>query len=382
MKNFKSFLTESARPNLHIEHIEEEVFNKGVIGTKTAIAFLKDFCNFLEGTEHKVRPSIKWDGRPAIICGQHPETNKFFVGTKSVFNVGIPKINYTTEDIDKNYADKPDLAKRLKIVLKELSGLQIEGVVQGDLLFVKEDLRLIAHNHTQYVAFSPNTITYAIPAQSALGKSLIESSVGMSFHTQFTGSTLNTLHPTQTPPTVKGTPHVAVLKTALSNSTKISKEDINKLKARLDAIMTQVESIDATTLDTIGANPAYQRLLKQYVNSRIVLGESISSDEHYLNNLFEFAETHSKKFVGYFLENRAQIKQVFELVESINSIKTTILQKITSIQEMQMFVESNHMFSETSIEGVVLTNPLGKSLKLVNRLEFSHKNFLKNKNLI
>ena len=38
---------------------------------------------------------------PAIVCGINPENNKFFVGTKSVFN-RTPKINYTVSDINRN----------------------------------------------------------------------------------------------------------------------------------------------------------------------------------------------------------------------------------------------------------------------------------------
>ena len=40
MLNFKSFLTESK--NVHMEHIEELIFNEGVDGTRKAINFLRD----------------------------------------------------------------------------------------------------------------------------------------------------------------------------------------------------------------------------------------------------------------------------------------------------------------------------------------------------
>ena len=47
-----------------------------------------------------------------IICGVNPENGKFFVGTKSVFNVN-PKINYTTGDIRKNHSG--ELANKLSM---------------------------------------------------------------------------------------------------------------------------------------------------------------------------------------------------------------------------------------------------------------------------
>ena len=52
----------------------------------------------LAGTGDTANITVKWDGAPAIICGINPENGKFFVGTKSVFNV-TPKINYTVRDI-------------------------------------------------------------------------------------------------------------------------------------------------------------------------------------------------------------------------------------------------------------------------------------------
>ena len=34
----------------------------------------------------------KWDGAPSVVCGKHPYTGRFFVGTKSVFNITEPKL--------------------------------------------------------------------------------------------------------------------------------------------------------------------------------------------------------------------------------------------------------------------------------------------------
>ena len=47
--------------------------------------------------------TTKWDGAPAIDCGKNPENGMFFVGTKSVFNKGVPKIGYTEDLIDYHY---------------------------------------------------------------------------------------------------------------------------------------------------------------------------------------------------------------------------------------------------------------------------------------
>ena len=68
---------------------------------ENAIAFLKSLQKMLVGnSSKKVNVTVKWDGA-LIVCGIDPENNKFFVGTKSVFN-RTPKINYTVSDINRN----------------------------------------------------------------------------------------------------------------------------------------------------------------------------------------------------------------------------------------------------------------------------------------
>ena len=48
--------------------------------------------------------SAKIEGSPAIVWGKNPATGKFFVGTKSVFNKKLIKINESHCDIDQNHS--------------------------------------------------------------------------------------------------------------------------------------------------------------------------------------------------------------------------------------------------------------------------------------
>ena len=70
---------------------------------------------------------------------------KFFVGTKSVFNV-TPKINYTTGDIRKNHGGV--VAQKLEICLRYLSKLNIKGILQGDLLFT-DDIKTVNYGWSE-----------------------------------------------------------------------------------------------------------------------------------------------------------------------------------------------------------------------------------------
>ena len=92
--------------------------------------------------------SVKIDGAPAIVWGTNPQTGNFFVGTKSVFNKKLIKINETHDDIDRNHSGV--VANILHHCFDYLP--DFDGIVQGDFLgFGGDD------------TFCPNTITYIFP---------------------------------------------------------------------------------------------------------------------------------------------------------------------------------------------------------------------------
>ena len=105
MLQFNQFLSEASKEgkNLHLEHLEDEVLNRGVVGARQAINFLQSLRDMLAGNsaEH-INVTTKWDGAPAVFCGINPENGKFFVSTKGIFAQNA-KLNYTDEDIDSNH---------------------------------------------------------------------------------------------------------------------------------------------------------------------------------------------------------------------------------------------------------------------------------------
>ena len=187
MFSFKGFQTQDK--NTHLEHLEDDIINRGSKGGENAINFLKSVRNMLAGSSGGVNMTVKWDGAPAIICGVNPENGKFFVGTKSVFNK-TPKINYTNSDIRKNHDGV--VAKKLQVCLTNLSRLNIRGILQGDLLFT-DDLKAVNIDGEKMISFTPNTITYAVPVNSDLGKKIAKAKMGIVFHTQYSGKTMDNL---------------------------------------------------------------------------------------------------------------------------------------------------------------------------------------------
>ena len=102
MKSYKQFLAEASGKNLHMEHLEDEVLNGGVNGTRGAINFLRSLRDMLAGNNKEaVNVTVKWDGAPAICAGIHPN-GKFFVDYKS-----MRRPCFTQSDVDEHFSGGP-----------------------------------------------------------------------------------------------------------------------------------------------------------------------------------------------------------------------------------------------------------------------------------
>ena len=177
---FADFITE--QKNTHMTHIEDKVLYGGVNGTRQAINALRELRDMLAG-ETKSKLSTKWDGAPAIFCGQDPTDGEFFVAKKGVFAKN-PKVYKTEADI-KADIKSGDLADKMTLALKHLPELGIKGVIQGDFLFSKPDLKTDTIDGQKYVTFHPNTIIYAVPYDQA--DALRKAKIGIVWHTTYKG---------------------------------------------------------------------------------------------------------------------------------------------------------------------------------------------------
>jgi len=145
----------------HLEHIEDVILTTGYSGGEAVIGYFTDLYNMLKGSgSSALQVSVKWDGAPAVVCGINPANGKFFVGTKSVFAQSA-KINYTKQDIAANHGTG-DLGEKLLKCLVHLPKLNIQGVVQGDMMFTDNDLTTQDINRGKFITFRPNEIVYAV----------------------------------------------------------------------------------------------------------------------------------------------------------------------------------------------------------------------------
>lgn len=401
MKPFRQYLTESEKKNTHLEHLEDEVFNGGIPGTRRAINFLRGLRDMLLGhSSASVNVTVKWDGAPAVVCGINPENGKFFVATKSAFNKE-PKLNYTHDDILKNHAGSSGLIDKLRVCLDNLPKLGIKGILQGDLLFTKGELQSITHDGEPLVAFRANTITYAVPADSELASKLTAANLGIVFHTTYVGNKIETLRASYgaNVSSLSRIPSVWVTSADFqdeSGSATLTGDETRYVSERLSEIGRQFSDMDPHTIEHIVSNDQLRLMIKTYVNSKVKVGQNIEGSKKYAKGLIAFitdkfnADIEKlktdrgkqgrrdalKSVVSFVRENEDQFILMFLIAALIADVKGVLLKKLRTVASIGTFLETPDGFKVTAPEGFVAVDRIkGNAVKLVDRLEFSRANF-------
>ena len=394
MFSFKGFFTKDK--NTHLEHLEDDIINRGAVGGENAINFLKAVRNMLAGSGKGTNMTVKWDGAPAIICGINPENGKFFVGTKSVFNK-TPKINYTSRDIARNHSGV--VADKLRVCLANLSRLNIKGILQGDLLFT-DDLKSINIDGQKMISFTPNTITYAVPQDSDIGRRIAKAKMGIVFHTQYSGKTMDSLSAGFG--TVRGSSNRNVfLASAGYKSTAVmfSKQELSKFDAQIrmaEGSLKRAKPILDLMSKNISDDTSVGYRLKTYFNyyiknsnagmDKVSVMQKQFRDyyENYINAEIDSRKTPrgKEKFIKakkdnlrFIDRNKSALYMAIASHITLGNAKNTLLQKMSQIQSIGNFIRTSTGYRVTAPEGYVAVDSVAGAIKLVDRLEFSRQNF-------
>ena len=399
-----------AKANLHLEHIEDEIFNTGVDGARQSILFLLSLSKMLSsGSKGVKNVTVKWDGAPAVFVGEHPETGEFIVAKKGLF-AKKQEFYRTHKEIDEKLSG--DLADKFHMCLDNFKGLDIKGILQGDLMFTKGDLENKKINGESYVTFQPNTIMYAIPSTSKLASTMRKANVGVVWHTTYKGDTLSTM---------KASFGADISK--LKKSSKVWMDDASYNDVSGTATFTMKDSAEITRLmsragkvfQSISA-PQLNKFLKMqesmiagatyktYHNSRVRAQDNLLKLNYkkHADGYFKFAEERLQKEIDklkspkgkeakqknmnmFLSEIRKSLPILVKLVEFqalINYGKTKILYKLNKAKQLtSLFVKKDNGFDVVAPEGfVAIDDNLGGAVKLVDRMEFSLNNFTVQKN--
>ena len=398
MKKFTNYITEEK--NTHMEHLEDSVLNFGVQGARDAINFLQSLRDMLSGsTARPIDTTVKWDGAPAIFAGVDPSDGQFFVAKKGIFNKS-PKIYKRPSEIDEDLSG--DLADKFKIALEELPKLGITGVVQGDFLYSNDTLKTEVIDGEKYITFHPNTIVYAVPYNSDLGRTIRTSRIGIVWHTTYTGDTFESMKASfgkdisAKLSKVKQVWHTdATYRDVSGNATMTEKETATVTRLLSQAGKT-FRGIDAKVLNAIANNDEIKTRIKTHFNTKVRAGEKISNPRNHVRGLVNYViqyydkQIESKKTEkgkAPWIEKKKQMMQffgssnisdlvkIFTLMNMIIDAKELIIQKMDRASSIGTFLKKANGFEVTAPEGYVAINHMGDAVKLVNRMEFSRANF-------
>ena len=404
--NFTEYLTEGKEgKNLHLEHIEDQVLNRGVAGAREAINFLQSLRNMLAGhADTKMNITTKWDGAPAVFAGTNPENGKFFVGTKGIFAKNA-KLNYTDDDIDRNHPAE-GLNVKLKMALRYLPKLGIKGILQGDMMFSKGDLKKETIDGENYITFQPNTIVYAVPTSSKLAQMMMAAQVGIVFHTSYTGQKMEDMKASFNIDigrlaTTKDVWFRDASFTDASGSATFTEEETKQITTILSLAGRTFQTIPALTLNRISSSDTILEYIKTFNNTKVREGKKITDTRAHTLELVRFVEAKLNKEIAkvkredtkrkkaaekteimrFFRSSAMSLKTIFDLQNLLVDAKLMIIRKLETIKSIGTFIRTDDGFRITAPEGfVAVSKTTGGALKLVDRLEFSQANFTAAKN--
>jgi|TARA_B100001105_G_C22383004_1_gene440528 hypothetical protein len=402
MKSYKQFLIEASGKNLHMEHLEDEVLNGGVNGTRGAINFLRSLRDMLAGNNKEaVNVTVKWDGAPAAVAGIHPN-GKFFVDYKS-----MRKPCFTQSDVDEHFGGGP-LHPKMSALLEHLPKLNIPGnIFHGDVLWTdNKDKKIKTIDKEKYVTFTPNTITYAVPLNTELAKKIIAAKVGIVFHTTYrtTGADdLNDLRAEFGADINLWSSHRDVWAvnadfTDLSGSATFTQSDTTKVTGMLSELGKDFNKVNGRFLDNISKDNIIRTHIKTFMNTKVREGEFVDNYKRSAKDCVKWIENKMQKEVGKLKSERGrqrkqmtvdgymktlngsmdQIEIIFRLMSLINNIKLFIVKKLEEVKGItNTFIKTSSGYRVTKPEGFVAIDTFDnqKGLKLVNRMEFSRINF-------
>ena len=400
LREFRNIVEAPEGKNLHLEHIEDLIFIKGAAGAKEALQYINSVRDMLEeGGSVGKGLTVKWDGAPAIFVGTDPADGKFFVGTKGVFSQ-TGKLVKTPQDLDR-YGYEGNLRKKLALVLQLLPKLGIKGVVQGDLMYTKDDLQDGEIDGRDSFIFQPNTITYAVPKDSELGKRIAQSQMGIIFHTSYEGDSMADMQASF------GVDISGYNKTNdvwfddatykdLSGQASLTPQENKQLMIGVNDTAKAMKSANFEAVN----NNEYKELFMQYINARIRRGETQTTDP----DLFvkDFTDWYNGKITNeisklknqdpespavkrrtekinaqnkFMTDNMTGIASALAVYKDIIALKNMLINKLNKVDTIQTLLRTDKGYEVVNPEGFVAIGTENGAVKLVDRMEFSKNNF-------
>ena len=370
---------------MHLTHIEDLVFEgKGNIAVRILQEVLKQ-------NDQELHTTIKMDGKPAIIAGPDPVDGKFFIAKKS--GIRNPAQRYKSIEQIKNSGLNQQLTSVLCNVFETLrhSHSRFNAVYQGDLLFSVEDQNIVLTTGMDVRTgdpcwmVTPNVVTYQLP-----WKTNMYPTVGIVFHTKYESHgtqlvpTLDPINLSLTDPYIYQIRNEVTLKSVLA---EMSADDIDFYLDQLNVVVKLLQ--DADTID-VAQHPLLPQLVNDLVKNQQTNQSADFILDRYLAMIENSAIAHAERLKTS--GGRARILEKGKAMSNdIVANKQSWLALLGAFLMLQrikncilvwannpMTVTATVDYNECLGEGLVVIDKSTQTLvKLINRAEFSYRNFKK-----
>jgi hypothetical protein len=244
------------------------------------------------------------------------------------------------------------------------------------------------------LSFTPNTITYAVPANSDLAKKIKSSNMGIVFHTTYSGNTIANLAASFGADVSK-----------LKKTNKVWYQDAAYRDVSGKATMTakQEEQIRRFIKGTERITKSERKIIKEivsgpmkdiikiYLNQNVRGGVEQGTSKGFaamMKSRFETkiaglktdrarerVEQEMNEMLSYLKKISRNLDQIFTAHYYLAQAKMIVLKKLQALNTMPSFIKTDSGYKVTDPEGFVAISKSGNAVKLVDRMEFSRANF-------
>ena len=398
--------------NLHLEHLEDEILNRGRDGVATVITTLQHLTAILDNGKEDPRLSVKWDGAPSVFVGRDPVDNKTFVAKKGIFNKEPEVYKHRVDILEKVKSE--ELQEILSTLLEYAHGDMLPSyakclAVQGDVVYTEKSLKLKQdggfHFHPKLVAHQ-NTIAYAFDAENRnIVERMRRAKMGIAWHTVYVGDNLKNMRCSIRPDAalhLERTPAIEYLEPFWYD--KADGRWVPEFHKRRDFIENMTNSITelykkirVPYLNQLSENTELVKKIKRFHNNQIRTSAEMGTAPQYVGKLLAFIENHWNAEIDKVKTAEAKARKEIAKKEEIDFLecdleslcyivnirdyaawtKNTIVALLDAWKgpEMETYILVDGEYKPCQNEGFVFNTGRGNPVKLVNRAKFSFNNF-------
>jgi hypothetical protein len=263
-------------------------------------------------------------------------------------------------------------------------------------MFDRATLNQIDLQGEKLITFKPNTITYAVEADSELGKRIQNAQIGVVFHTRYTGPSLTQLSKSAdvNVSEFNQTPEVwfddAKFKD-VSGTVTLTDDEKRTVIETINSIQKASGVTDWTALPN-----NFYILANTFINTLIRQGKFVEDPEEAFNEFISWYSARmdkevdkmkteagrqkkidaKNKTVQFFNTNKMSVVNIFNITKKLADLKKIFFNKYSSaVKTKQFLTQPDGTLKVTPGEGFVAVDKIGNMVKLVDRLEFSRANF-------